>query len=169
MDSSSEDALITRLIGAVTALFDGWSGILGLCLINQTWRQDFDAFCRCLPLPLFPVGSIASVKYDDAGNVEQTVDSGSYELLTNEIGAYVRFKDDFSFPAIDDDPCSVRVAFVAGYGAAASNVPEGIRHAMLMMVEHFHKNRGAVALSGSPVVLPFAVDALLTPVRRIKF
>lgn len=97
---TDKDTLIEGLIAAATAHLDGWSGILGRCLITQTWRQDFDRFNRCLRLPLFPVASITSVKYTDAFEAEQTIANTNYSLLCDDLGYYVEFKDTYSFAAI---------------------------------------------------------------------
>uniref|UniRef100_UPI002AFFC390 head-tail connector protein n=1 Tax=Hoeflea sp. TaxID=1940281 RepID=UPI002AFFC390 len=63
VDEDADDTLITSLIGAAVDHLDGWTGILGQCLVEQEWRQDFDAFASCLSLPLGPVTSITSVDY----------------------------------------------------------------------------------------------------------
>ena len=46
IDSTFEDSYITALIDAVTSYLDGYNGILGQSLINQTWQQ------KCLQFPL---------------------------------------------------------------------------------------------------------------------
>lgn len=169
VDHDFDNALITSLIGAAVSHLDGWTGILGRCLITQTWRQDFDGFNRCLRLPLFPVASITGVKYDDATDTEQTVASGNYDLLVDDLGAFVRFKSDFAFPAIDDEKPAVRIAYVAGDDPA--NVPASLRQAILMLVGHWYANSDAVVVGPTvaSVELPFAVNALIAPFRRMRF
>jgi len=165
VDSSDSDDFITALIAAAVSHLDGWTGILGRCLITQTWRQDYDGFCREMRLPLFPGASITSVKYDDADDVEQTVGASNYDLLTDDLGAYVRFKDDYSFPTTHDEGPVVRITYVVGEATA----PQAIKHAMLMMVGHWYENREAVVVGVNAAPLPMAVDALLAPFRRIRF
>src|SRR5690606_10673336 len=46
VDHDDEDALISNLIQAATGHLDGWTGILGHCLVEQVWRQDHDRFAR---------------------------------------------------------------------------------------------------------------------------
>jgi uncharacterized phiE125 gp8 family phage protein len=170
IDYAEKDDLLNGLIAAATAYLDGWTGILGRCLITQTWRQDFDCLARTLRLPLFPVTSITSVKYDDPSNVEQTVDPTNYELLTDDLGAYVRFKFAFVLPQIESyNPPSVRVAYVTG-DADASAVPQPIKQAMLLLIRHWFDNPTAVVVGERPPVeMPMAVDALLGPFRRTRF
>lgn len=167
VETTADDTLIAGLIAAATAHLDGWSGILGRCLVEQTWRQDYDDFRSCLRLPLFPVLSITSVKYVDTDGVEQTVDSANYVLLNDERGAYVEFADGYSFPALNVGSAAVRITYVAGYGAASA-VPQAIKQAMLLLIGHWYENREAVIVGTSqPSPLPLAVDALITPFRRI--
>lgn len=168
VETTADDTLITNLIAAATAHLDGWTGILGRCLVTQTWRQDYDDFASCLRLPLAPVASIASVKYTDTDGAEQTVDSANYALRTDELGSYVEFTSDYSFPSLNATSAAVRVAYVAGYGAA-SVVPQAIKQAMLLLIGAWYENREETAIGVSVAGLPrsVAVDALLSPYRRV--
>lgn len=172
---TDKDALITGLIAAAVSHFDGWTGTLGRCLVEQSWRQDYDCFTQCLRLPLFPVISITSVKYDDTNGVEQTVASGNYELLTDDLGSYVRFVAAYSFPATDDEGPVVRVTYKAGYANAGtspnftSTVPDALKHAILLLVRHWFDNPSAVIIGTISSPSPMAVEALTAPYRRIRF
>ena len=162
---TDKDTLITALIAAATGHLDGWSGILGRCIITQTWRQDFDRFARCLRLPLFPVASITSVKYDDASDTEQTISGTNYALRCDDLGYYVEFRDTYSFAAISTVRPAVRVTYVAGEAAA----PDAIKCAMLLLIRHWFDNPTAVVVGVIAQTMPMAVDALLAPYRRVKF
>lgn len=168
---TDKDTVITGLIAAATAHLDGWTGILGRCLCEQTWRQDFDGFSRILRIPLAPVISITSVKYDDADGVEQTITNTNYELLVDDSGPYVRFIDDYVFPTLSDDPAAVRVTYLAGYATSggAWTGPEDIKHAIALLVRHWFDNPTAVVVGVSAQVMPVAVDAILTKHRRNRF
>src|SRR5690606_31689457 len=80
-DHSDEDTLIEGLIRAATEHLDGWTGLLGRCLVEQEWRQDYDVVASCLPLPLGPVISITSVTV--GGDL---IDGGAYSLKTDAGG-----------------------------------------------------------------------------------
>jgi uncharacterized phiE125 gp8 family phage protein len=172
---TEKDAMIDGLIAAAVSHLDGWTGILGRCLEEQTWRQDDDVFWRCFPLPLAPVISIVSVKYDDAGGAEQTVDSANYGLVTTHDGrSFVRMADGFALPALHaGNGPRVRVAYKAGYAQAgspaASTVPDAIKQAMFLLVRHWFDNPSAVNVGNIVNAMPFAVDALLAPWRRVRF
>jgi uncharacterized phiE125 gp8 family phage protein len=167
----AKDTVVAGLIAAATAHLDGWAGILGRCLCEQTWRQDFDRFNRCLRIPLVPVNSIASVKYDDADDVEQTVDPSYYALLTDDLGPYVKFLDTYSFAAIHDGRPAVRVTYVAGYPTSdgAWTGPDDIKHAMALLIRHWFDNPTAVVVGVTAQKMPISVDALLAKYERKRF
>src|SRR5690606_33464031 len=77
IETADDDALLEHEIRAAAAHYEGWTGILGICLAEQIWRQEFDGF-GCLQLPLGPVLSIASVKYRNRQGQIATVDSDEY-------------------------------------------------------------------------------------------
>lgn len=164
VDYSDHDVLIGSLIGAAVSHLDGYAGTLGRCLINQTWRQDFDGWATDLRLPFCDVSSVV-IGYFDAADVARTVNAGLYELLTDALGAFVRFKSGFAAPALAERSDPVQVTFVTGYGATADAVPQGIKHAILMLVSHWYENREA---SGDgKAEMPLGVASLLAPFRRV--
>lgn len=163
---TDEKALVEALIVSATAHLDGWSGILGRCMVNQVWKVPFTGWCRELRLP-FPNVSASTVKYFDADNVEQTVAGASAAILHDARGSYVRISDDYSFPTLFDDRADVvNVTLTAGYGAEASSVPAPLRTAILLMVAHWFQNREAVA-DGALAEIPLGAHALIAPYRRI--
>jgi uncharacterized phiE125 gp8 family phage protein len=166
VDSSDEDDLVTGLIDAATAHLDGWSGILGRALIEQTWRQDFDDFTARMALPLGPAMSVGSITYYDGANTQQTLSASYYRLLTDELGPYVARLPDLSYPSVTSSrDAAVSVTYTAGFAASESNMPPSIRQAMLLFVGHLYRNREAV-VAGSFSDLPLGVQSLLAPYRR---
>lgn len=161
------DTMLDLLVAAATTHVDGYAGILGRALVTQTWRQDFDGFCSRLRLPL-PAAAITSVKWydDEATPTETTIASTNYELQHDALGSFVRFVDAYSFPSDLAETRAVRVTFTAGYGAAAA-VPAAIKQALLLLVGHWFMNREAVNIGNITSAVPFAVDALLGPYRRV--
>lgn len=174
VDHNDDDALIEGLVRAATEHFDGWTGILGRCLVEQEWRQDYDAFAPCLPLPLGPVISIISVKVAGV-----TIDGGSYALKTDAGGrARVEFDGVSASGAASITykagyPTIPEVPEVPGDGEdpgtpavpAQSTVPGPLKIAILLLVAHWYQNREAVGEPQSE--LPLAVDALIEPYRRV--
>lgn len=160
---NDDDTVLTSLLNAAVAYLDGWSGVLGRCLVTQTWRQDYGSF-GCLRLPLGPVASIASITYYDAGNEQQTLSTDLYDLFTDELGSYVGSKPGQSWPSAYSRDDAVSVTFVAG--TASADVPAPLKAAIMLLVSHWNENREA-ATAVAMVELPLAVDALISPHRRM--
>lgn len=162
VEHTADDTLITGLIAAATGHLDGWSGILGRCLITQTWRQDFGGFACKLRLPLGPAASIASITYYDGDNAQQTLDAEAYGLFVDAAGPYAALKPDQVWPGCYSRRDAVSVTYVCG---AAAVLP-AIKSAILMLVGHWYANREAVS-AGGLAETPMAVSALLAPLRRV--
>lgn len=165
VDHSDDDALIGGLIDSATVYLDGWTGILGRCLVTQTWSQTYDDFCREMRLPL-PAATVTSIISTNAAGVAQSpISDTNYQLLHNALGSFVRFKDAYSFAGDLAEAGAVAITFTAGYGVAAA-VPAPIKQAMMLLIANWYQNREAVIVGGYDE-LPFGVKALLSPYRRI--
>ncbi len=180
--SESENDLITALIvGArVTA-----EAVTGRQFINATWTWNLDRWpSRWRPwadgawdanrvalgrsefaVPFAPLASVTSIKYLDPDGAQQTLSTDVYNVVTDETPGKIRLAWDQSWPETRVEPAAIEVIFVAGYGAAGSDVPEPVRDAILMMVDDVYNHRSATverALRANPTV-----DALLNAVGRV--
>lgn len=182
VDHNDDDTLITALIAAAVDHLDGWTGILGRCLVEQEWRQDFDAFARILCLPLGPVISVTTVTWRNTAGQVSTVDGIWYSLQIDSGGRYfVRFRDDYSFPSDLYERGAVSVTYKAGYATvpevpadgetsaipAQSTVPPALKVALLLLVGNWYANRETMVVGATVEGLPFAVDVLIAPFRRV--
>lgn len=159
VDSTDEDALISALIAAAVAHFDG-TGVLGRAMITQTWEQSFQYTRTWERLVVGPFQSLVSVEYYDAGNVLQTATLEDFETRVDGDHVLIGPKVNAAWPSIYSRPDAVTVTYVAGYGDAADDVPASVRQAILLTVAHWYENREAVSeLPLKPV--PMAVDALI--------
>lgn len=170
IDASDWDAPLQILLDAAVARFDGWSGVLGRCLIDQTWRVRFDGWPvdGVLRLP-FPDVSAATVKYyaEADGDTALTTVSPSpfFEIMKDSSGSYLELKSTFNAPSLYDRPGPVVVDIVAGYGDEAADVPAPIRSAILLTVGHLWENRADVT-AASVRELPLGAEALVALYRR---
>lgn len=164
VDGTDSDTVLTLLLAAAVSYLDGWTGILGRCMVTQSWRQDFCGFSSPLRLHLGPVASVTSVSYYDADNaLVAALSSDVWVLRYDELGAYVDLKADQSWPSSYARADAVSVTYVAG--TAAADVPAALKAAILLMVSHWNENREAVA--GSMSEVPMSASALIAPFRRI--
>ena len=163
IDHADWDDELTPLVAAATAYLDGWTGRLGRCLITQTWAQPFGRWSQVMRLP-FPAQSIASVTYW-ADEVETTLPPASYRLHTDARGPYLAWVDGAGWPSHDTRDDAIAVTFVAGFGDAATDVPQPIRQAATMLVAHWFRNREA-ATEAKLEALPLGAQALLAGFTR---
>lgn len=163
-----EDALFGALIETAIAWVDGDGGILGRCLINQTWRQDFSGWPESdvLLLP-FPNVSAVTVTYTTDGASTEFAAS-NYALVEMDRGSAVIKNPVSSWPTHDDIPAPVRVQVTAGYGASPSDVPAAIRHALKIAVSTWFDNRNEYVVGTlPPQPLPLSTMPLLEQFRRV--
>lgn len=135
-----DDARINALIAAATSFLDGANGMLGRCLVSQTWELVLDEFSSAIRLPLGPVSSVTSVKYLDTAGAEQTVSTDDYSTDLVSDPQWIVLNADSSWPTVMDAVNAVTIRFVAGY----STVPEVIKQAILFLVSAMYSNGGAV-------------------------
>ena len=153
VDHNDEDVLLQHYIDAATSLLDGSTGILGRCLVTQTWQMGIDVVAGPILLP-FPDSTIdGSVFTDAAGGTL------AYDLTLQDQRLLLRPNSGHGRP--------VEITFTAGYGAAAA-VPAAIRQAMLLLIGQWYDHREAVTVGAAGSLMPMAVDALLAPYRRIR-
>lgn len=153
---TEEDFLIGELVKAAGQYLDGWGGILGRCILPQTWRVSVPAFAD-MALP-FPDLQSAVVRYLDAAAAEQTLSAAAYRTGNDAAGGFILFDPAFALPAVADREDAVRIEAVFGFPATANIA--GIRTAAQMIVAHWYDNRDG----GSDI--PAAASALLAPFRR---
>lgn len=164
IDTGPEAYLLQTYIAAATDHLDGFTGILGRCLVDQVWRQDFDTFYG-LRLP-FPDCKNISVVWRDAAGVVTAVAAPNYFLESTSAGLDLRFVSGWSAPSLPHGGAApVSVTFTAGYGTA-QQVPFSLKQAILLMVGHSYRFREAVTDEGV-AILPLAFDALTSPHRVV--
>ena len=161
VDHSDEDTLIEGLLDASVSHLDGWGGILGRCLITQTWRQDIADFCDPIRLP-FTDAQSATIEYSDADNAPQSFTE--FNLVSDSLGSLLSLTDGATWPDVATRPDAVRITVVYGYGNAAS-VPWAIKAAILLHVGTLYENRETLSERVSPNM---AYEALIAPLRLVS-
>ncbi|MCI0349390.1 MAG: head-tail connector protein [Acidobacteriales bacterium] len=160
IDGTEENDLIEAMIKAATGYAETRQRRQ---LITATWRLTLDCFPEWdLIVPLPPLQSVSSITYVDSQGATQTLSSSTYLVDTARKPGRITPAYDETWPAARYQANSVTVQFIAGYGAAASAVPETTRHAIKMLVSHWIENREAVITGTIAAPIAFAVDALLS-------
>lgn len=163
---------VKMLVQAATDWLDGPAGWLGRALGVQTLEAAASGFCDhgwgiCLPYP--PCIDIVSVVYIGSDGTVHTVADDQYALADGRLG----LADGATWPAVRSQFDAVRIRYRAGYGLAdaadppnyANNVPASVKVAICMLVAQWYRTREPVAIGATVETLPFAVDALLSPLQ----
>lgn len=155
---TSQDNVITLLITAARQAVEDY---LRRCLVQTTvtWVLDSDQTEDPIWLPYPPVASITTVKtFDDStgSEVATTIASTNYQLVGSD--RLVRRNDGWS---IARKARAMEIVYVAGYGAAATNVPSAIREAVLRTIaNHFEERQGRIVGTAAVKLPPDALDLL---------
>ena len=165
-----EDALILGYIRVATARAET---VLNRSLINRTYDLTLDRWQDAIEVPLPPLSSVTSIKYDDTDNVEQTVATTIYEVDTSGHPGIIKRISGQSWPdLVDTDTKSlsrIRVRFVSGYGENPTDIPDEIRHAVTLISCHFFWNRENVMVGRTVNEIPGTANDLLHSYRFRSF
>lgn len=164
VDGSDEDALITALIVAARQEAEH---TLGRALITQTWERVIDTSPEAeIELGMPPVQSIVNVTYIAPDEQSYILAGAAYVLDADRQPGWALPSVGYTWPETLDTANAVRVRFRAGYGDAASSVPQAIRTWVLMRTATLYKFREEAAAGVSVTEIPGRhLDRLLDPYR----
>ena len=166
VDHSTEDVYIGGLITAARRMAEM---LTQRAFITQTIDLYLDEWPEAaINIPFPPLQSVSSIKYKDTTGTEYTWDAANYIVDIGREPGRVVLADGVSWPSASlyaTSPITVR--FLAGYGAAGSNVPAAIRQALLLLIGHLYENREAT--SQNVYQLPLGAEWLLWPYREWVF
>lgn len=127
IDHTEHDAQLTAYLAEATDKLDGYSGLLGRALVEQTWRLKLPCWPQRVRLPLLPVLSVARVGYFDSLGVGKTF--AEWRLVEADGWSWVEPETDSSWPTTAARSDAIEIDFVAGYGAPG-DVPPTLRGAI---------------------------------------
>ena len=166
VDGSAEDVLISSLIMTSRLHIEA---ALGLALINQSWKLIRDAWPAgsSVKIPIRPVQSVTQARVLAADGTPTTMSAADYVLEGQ--GVPPRFvRTGLTWPVPGRVAAGIEISFVAGYGAAPSDVPAPIRQALLMLVGHWYEHRDPIEIGSGDTAIPKAVSDLLAPFRSVQ-
>lgn len=165
IDIADDDGLIAGYLLAARQHVEKGTG---RALITQRWNLYID---RCWPrawdgsgyrqrivVPLPPLRSVISVQYVDTNGATQTLAPDQYRVVSNGMLGFIEPAFGVSWPAVRSQGDAITVLFEAGYGSNPGDVPEPLRHAILLHVESLYDRDPVVA-----AMLERARDALMGP------
>jgi len=157
-----DDDLLDGLIKAARGMAEdhtGWQ------LITATWKLFLDNFpgsSGIIELPYPPLQSVTHIKYYDGAGDLQTISVDDYQVDTDSLFGRIMPEKNATWPTVQSQRFNaVEIQFDAGFGDAGSDVPQGIRQAILLTVGHWYENREAVIVGTTASELPLSVQSLL--------
>lgn len=162
LTATTDDAYLTSLIGVATDLLqeychrkfvqqsmEGWLDIESL--MSNWWDGSITSAIsamqsfRTIELPWAPTLSVISVSVFTLDDTEIVVDPLTYRVDSVDLGmpARITLKESQVWPGGSyRNQNSLKVAWLSGYGPAATDVPVGLRMATQQMVAYLYNNRG---------------------------
>jgi uncharacterized phiE125 gp8 family phage protein len=166
LEGDEDDAYVTALIQAARQHVEEvcWRGV-----VAQTREVVLDAFpCGdAVALPGGNLGAISSVVYVDADGEEQTLGAGVYEADAVSVPGRLLLSYNETWPGTRSQWNAVRVRYTVGW--AVADVPAPVKHAVLLLVAHLYEQRTPEITGTIVAKVAFAVDALLSPYRLVRW
>lgn len=156
VDDTTDDAIFDELIAAAR---ERCEQVAGLALITQTWQltapefplgvidQAWDEYFWSgwgrgeIRLPQPPLQSVTSITYLDTSGNQQTLSPSLYLVDTTRWPGRIAPAYGTAWPGIRWQPNSIVVTYVAGYGAAGSNVPSEIKQRLKNYIAYCYLHR----------------------------
>jgi uncharacterized phiE125 gp8 family phage protein len=165
VEGSDDDVILTRLIDVAVAYTDV-KGALGQAMITQKWGQWVHSTPpQTVSLILGPVTGVTAVKYYDTDGVLQTDTLSNYQVTGTEFATTIGPKSGFNWPVTQDRSDAIRIEYEIGYGTATTDVPQTIRHALMLLVGHWYDNRENTQMDELSNI-PFGFESLLNMHRN---
>lgn len=169
VSGTSKDTYITSLIVTARRQVERY---LNRVLINQNWKVYYNCWHKEMFIPFGKLSAVSSVKYYDTSGTLTTLDANTYYwvVTTTDPGSIVR-KYDVTYPELQDGrPDAIEIAFTAGFGSAASSVPDDIKHAMKLLITNYYEHRGDVVIGSQNVAkIPSYITDLIHSYKLYQF
>ena len=157
--NTTVDRLLTILIASARFTAEN---LLKRYLITQTVDVYLDGFSNDTILPRYQ--SITSITYTNSSGNTTTLSTDYYSVDASNTGRLI-LNNGYQWPETLDQENSVKIRLVVGYGSNQSDIPECVRHWMLMRIKQAYDNRDAVSVTNT-IEFPYSyVDGLLDSER----
>ena len=164
VDTADDDTYISGLIRAAREWVEEY---LDRTLVNTQWVMRFDRFptdgTHDIELPRPPMvasgtATAVTLSYTLEDGTTATYGTASFRVDRASTPGAVKTNYAGTWPPHREDDNSVSVTWWGGYGPSGSDVPQGVKNAMLLYVHELYEKRG----NAEP---PAAAKALLDAYR----
>ena len=156
---NDEDGLIGAMITAARQWFEDMADRQ---FVTATRKLILDAFPLSIEMPRAPLASspATTIEYVDVDGATQTAGSALYTVDTDSDPGRIYLAFGQSWPSIRAVEKAVTITYTCGYGDP-SDVPDGIKQAILLLVAHWHNEREPFTPTGLKEV-PLAIQSLMS-------
>lgn len=115
-----------------------------------------------IELPFPPYNSISSITYYDESNSSTTLASTDYRVINAGNGNRAKLypQIDEVWPTTKSRQDAVTVEYLCG-STCSSDVSPTIRHAAMLLIDHWYENRGAAIIGTISKEMEFGIQSLL--------
>jgi hypothetical protein len=186
VDTTDDDSLITSLIVAarqfcenytkrafITRTYDLWLDQAPNSN-SEWWDGVRDGALSCLysmpskiSLPMPPFKSLTSITTYDLSDASSSFDITNLISDTASVPGRIILKYGQIWPSNLRYAQCMDIRYTAGYGDAASDVPNALIQAIKIMTAHMYENRTPFDL-GRAAEVPLSIESLLTPYRVLS-
>ena len=164
VEHGDDDAVIAALIAAARGHVEA---LTRRALLVQRWRFVLDAWPANgrLDPRIGPLRSVIAARTFDTANDAHSIDVATFVV---DAAADIIASPSWALPLPGRLAAGIELDVELGYGATASDVPDGLRHAIRMLVAHWYENRGLATIGASAAMLPGGLGALIAPYRVLS-
>ncbi len=133
--------VLTRCLNAAISSAEKF---LNRQLITATYTLKFDWFHNPIVLPFPPLIAVGAtaIAYTDTSGASQTVSDSLWEIDNESEPGLVLLSFEQSWPTdVRTQHHGITITYTAGYGTSPGDVPDNIRHAILMGASDLFEHR----------------------------
>lgn len=163
---TTHDSKIARFISAAREQLEDDTGYV---LNTQTYTLSLTHFPinESIVLPVMPVQSVESIKYQDLDNTQQTLSTDIYRFSSARRSIGLKYDQEWPFITPEED--GIIIAFTAGFGGSASTVPAICRQAILLQLTKWFVHRGDEGQVHGRDTYNEAYNSLITRMLRTSY
>ena len=158
VDTTADDTLIDNLIKAATQSCEEYTNQY---FLDTLVTQYSDNWLEVYRLYKSPVSTLTHIKYYDSSDTLQTLAASNYILDNVSKPARIGLAVDGELPTLADRINAVEVKYTVGYGENSTDVPDGIKQAVLFTIGNWYENRQTVITGRTATELPLSSQYLL--------
>lgn len=167
VDHEEEDQVIKQMISAARIYLQNTMNVV---FIDTTYDYRLDCFPNVIIPPRSPLDSVTSINYLDENGDSQLLATTEYTVDSKSQPGRIHEAPQKTWPTTQAEQTNVvTVRFVAGYGAARSDVPNDIKLIISMLAAYWFENREAFVMDGSPKHVPMGIQSLIQSRRVMEF